>query len=131
MPYLQARHGVIIRARADLYFPDEQYRSLLRQSTQFSNYNFREYARRRAKDAFREHQNETESRRVQEFIQKGLQDLRMMKVGFPLGYDRGWNLTANHLAVSVALDLIIPLFPSADSNFYTETNGYQSVLSIG
>ncbi|KAK2758027.1 hypothetical protein FQN54_004433 [Arachnomyces sp. PD_36] len=55
------------------------YRSLLRQSSQFSNYNFREYARRRTKDAFRDHKNETESRRIQEFIQKGLQDLRMMK----------------------------------------------------
>jgi len=55
------------------------FRSLLRQSRQFAAYNFREYARRRTKDAFREHQHETEERKIQELIQKGLQDLRMMK----------------------------------------------------
>ncbi|KAM0096954.1 hypothetical protein ACP6JE_008535 [Aspergillus fumigatus] len=56
------------------------FRSLLRQSSQFSNYNFREYARRRTRDAFREHQHETEERRIQELIQDGLQNLRMLKV---------------------------------------------------
>ncbi|KAL2868464.1 LYR motif-containing protein [Aspergillus lucknowensis] len=55
------------------------FRSLLRQSSQFSNYNFREYAIRRTKDAFREHQHETQERRIQELIQEGLQNLRMMK----------------------------------------------------
>lgn len=55
------------------------FRSLLRQSSQFSNYNFREYARRRTKDAFRECQNETEDRKIQELIQEGLMNLRMMK----------------------------------------------------
>lgn len=58
-----------------------QFRSLLRQSSQFSNYNFREYALRRTKDAFREHQKEHEERKIQEFIQDGLKNLRMMKVG--------------------------------------------------
>ncbi|PTU21912.1 hypothetical protein P175DRAFT_0500804 [Aspergillus ochraceoroseus IBT 24754] len=56
-----------------------QFRSLLRQSSQFSNYNFREYALRRTRDAFREHQKETEDRRIQELMQEGLQSLRMMK----------------------------------------------------
>ncbi|GIC86584.1 LYR motif-containing protein [Aspergillus udagawae] len=55
------------------------FRSLLRQSSQFSNYNFREYARRKTRDAFREHQHETEERRIQELIQDGLQNLRMLK----------------------------------------------------
>ncbi|RMJ23960.1 hypothetical protein PHISP_05175 [Aspergillus sp. HF37] len=55
------------------------FRSLLRHSSQFSNYNFREYARRRAKDGFRQHQHESEDRRVQELMQEGLQGLRMMK----------------------------------------------------
>ncbi|EAS35089.2 iron-sulfur cluster biosynthesis protein Isd11 [Coccidioides immitis RS] len=55
------------------------FRSLLRQSKQFSNYNFREYALRRTRDAFREHQQETEERKIQELLQKGIQDLRMMK----------------------------------------------------
>ncbi|GAM43795.1 hypothetical protein TCE0_060r18898 [Talaromyces pinophilus] len=53
-----------------------QVRSL---SSQFSNYNFREYARRRTRDAFREHQKEGEERKIQEFIQEGLKNLRMMK----------------------------------------------------
>ncbi|EYE96185.1 LYR motif-containing protein [Aspergillus ruber CBS 135680] len=55
------------------------FRSLLRQSSQFSAFNFREYARRRTRDAFREHQNESEDRRIQELFQEGLQNLRMMK----------------------------------------------------
>ncbi|EEQ90806.1 hypothetical protein RJZ56_002851 [Blastomyces dermatitidis] len=55
------------------------FRSLLRQSRQFAAYNFREYARRRTIDAFREHQHVTEERKIQELMQKGLQDLRMMK----------------------------------------------------
>jgi len=55
------------------------FRQLLRQSSQFSNYNFREYARRRTKDAFREHKTEAEERIVQELIQDGLKNLRMMK----------------------------------------------------
>ncbi|KAJ5726372.1 LYR family protein [Penicillium malachiteum] len=55
------------------------FRSLLRQSSQFSNYNFREYARRKTRDSFREHQNVAEERRVQELIQSGLQDLRLLK----------------------------------------------------
>lgn len=57
-----------------------QFRSLLRQSSQFANYNFREYARRRTRDAFHEHQHETEDRKIQEFIQEGLRNLQMLKV---------------------------------------------------
>ncbi|KAL6251391.1 hypothetical protein RBB50_001600 [Rhinocladiella similis] len=55
------------------------YRSLLRQSNQFANYNFRMYARRRTRDAFHEHHHESDSRRIQELMQKGLKDLQMMK----------------------------------------------------
>ena len=57
------------------------YRSLLRRSSQFANFNFREYARRRTKDAFREHQHETDQRRIQELVQKGLKELQVIKVG--------------------------------------------------
>lgn len=56
------------------------YRSLLRQSKQFSNYNFRTYAWRRTRDAFREHQKESDSRRIQELVQKGLSELQVLKV---------------------------------------------------
>jgi hypothetical protein len=57
-----------------------QFRSLLRQSSQFSNFNFRDYARRKTRDSFREHKNETEERRIQELIQDGLKNLRLLKV---------------------------------------------------
>ncbi|KAK5053728.1 hypothetical protein LTR84_001689 [Exophiala bonariae] len=55
------------------------YRSLLRQSSQFANYNFRTYARRRTRDAFHEHQREQDSRRIQELVQTGLKELQVMK----------------------------------------------------
>lgn len=57
-----------------------QYRQLLRQGNQFAAYNFREYAKRRTRDAFREHRNVEDSRRIQELLQKGLKDLQMLKV---------------------------------------------------
>jgi LYR motif-containing protein 4 len=56
------------------------FRSLLRQSSQFANYNFREYAKRRTRDAFREHQKESDTRAVQELMQKGLKELQILKV---------------------------------------------------
>ncbi|KAK4043802.1 hypothetical protein C8A01DRAFT_32122 [Parachaetomium inaequale] len=55
------------------------YRQLLRQGSQFSAYNFREYARRRTRDAFRENKGVEDPRRVQELVQKGLKDLQMLK----------------------------------------------------
>ena len=58
----------------------EQFRSLLRQSGQFAAYNFREYARRRTKDAFRENHGEIDERKLQELMQKGLKELQVMKV---------------------------------------------------
>jgi hypothetical protein len=81
----------------------------MRQSSQFSNYNFREYARRRTRDAFREHQKEGEERKIQEFIQEGLKNLRMMKVRSPLQF-------ADYKGLQVSLDIA--------------TNCDQSILSI-
>jgi len=66
-----------------------QYRSLLRQSSQFAAYNFREYAKRRTRDAFREHRGETEERQIQELMQKGLKELQMLKVCCQLAYSFG------------------------------------------
>ena len=57
-----------------------QYRSLLRQGGQFAAYNFREYAKRRTRDAFREHKGEVEEGRVQELMKKGMKELQMLKV---------------------------------------------------
>ncbi len=62
------------------------YRSLLRQSNQFAAYNFREYAKRRTKDAFREHMAEADERRIQELMQKGLKELQVLKVRTPAGW---------------------------------------------
>ena len=57
-----------------------QYRQLLRQGEQFAAYNFREYAKRRTRDAFREHKNTTDEREVQDLMQKGLKELQVLKV---------------------------------------------------
>lgn len=62
-----------------------QYRQLLRQGNQFSAYNFREYALRRTRDAFRENRSVEDPRRVQELVQKGLKELQVLKVRC-LGY---------------------------------------------
>ncbi|WYZ39382.1 hypothetical protein EsH8_III_001296 [Colletotrichum jinshuiense] len=55
------------------------YRQLLRTGDQFAAYNFREYAKRRTRDAFREHQHVEDPRQVQELIQKGLNELQGLK----------------------------------------------------
>jgi len=89
-----------------------QYRQLLRQGEQFAAYNFREYAKRRTRDAFREHKDVQDERQVQELMQKGLKELQSMKVcstleegkmenaggagrmlggdGYPVGKNIGW-----------------------------------------
>jgi LYR motif-containing protein 4 len=53
---------------------------MLRQGGQFSAYNFREYAKRRTRDAFHENKDVEDERRIQELIQKGLKELQVMKV---------------------------------------------------
>ncbi|KAF2861510.1 iron-sulfur cluster biosynthesis protein Isd11, partial [Piedraia hortae CBS 480.64] len=53
------------------------YRSLLRQGRQFANYNFREYALRRTRDAFREPRNGADE--IRETMAKGEKDLQMMR----------------------------------------------------
>ncbi|KAK3634385.1 hypothetical protein LTR22_019684 [Elasticomyces elasticus] len=55
------------------------YRSLTRQARQFANYNFREYAKRRTRDAFRENRAQSDERIVQELVQKGLRELQVLK----------------------------------------------------
>ncbi|KAK2005922.1 hypothetical protein LZ32DRAFT_545063 [Colletotrichum eremochloae] len=55
------------------------YRQLLKSGDQFAAYNFREYAKRRTRDAFRENKNVEDPRRVQELIQKGLKELQILK----------------------------------------------------
>jgi hypothetical protein len=57
-----------------------QYRQLLRQGEQFAAYNFREYAKRRTRDAFRENKDVQDEREIQRLLQKGLKELQSMKV---------------------------------------------------
>jgi hypothetical protein len=57
-----------------------QYRQLLRQGEQFAAYNFREYAKRRTRDSFREHKDVQDPREIQELMQKGLKELQVLKV---------------------------------------------------
>ena len=77
---MMAATAVANAAETSAFSVRSLFRSLLRQSAQFANYNFRAYARRRTKDAFREHQKEQDQRRVQELMQKGLKELQIMKV---------------------------------------------------
>ena len=65
---------------ATAYEARSLFRSLLRQSKQFAAYNFREYAKRRTVDAFREAKSESDGRKVQELMQKGLKELQVLKV---------------------------------------------------
>ncbi|KAK3298247.1 uncharacterized protein B0H64DRAFT_415052 [Chaetomium fimeti] len=62
---------------------------LLRQGNQFSAYNFREYALRRTRDAFRENRSVEDPRRVQELMQKGLKELQVLKSTCGGGRDIG------------------------------------------
>ncbi|KAG9230940.1 hypothetical protein BJ875DRAFT_518499 [Amylocarpus encephaloides] len=55
------------------------YRQLLRQGEQFAAYNFREYALRRTRDAFREHKNVRDEREIQELVQNGIKELQSLK----------------------------------------------------
>lgn len=54
------------------------YRSLLR-SAQPLPYNFRQYAKRRARDSFTEYKSLSDTRQIQEVFQSGLEELRMLK----------------------------------------------------
>jgi hypothetical protein len=73
----------------------QQYRSLLKQGGQFAAYNFREYAKRRTRDAFHEHKAVTEEGRIQELVQKGLKELQILKVCLclPRSLWRAWSWT--------------------------------------
>jgi len=55
------------------------YRSLLRQSNQFAAYNFREYFKRRTRDAFREHKGETNEETVKGLLEKARMELQVLK----------------------------------------------------
>jgi hypothetical protein len=56
------------------------FRSLLRQSNQFAAYNFREYAKRRTRDAFREGKAVRDDEGVRGLVQKAKRELAVLRV---------------------------------------------------
>ncbi|KAE8740725.1 hypothetical protein FOCC_FOCC013745 [Frankliniella occidentalis] len=55
------------------------YKSLLREGSKFSSYNFRMYALRKVKDDFREHKCETDPKKIEAFLTFGKENLDVIK----------------------------------------------------
>ncbi|KAI8074766.1 hypothetical protein BC940DRAFT_231095 [Gongronella butleri] len=55
------------------------YRNFIRHGNKFSNYNFREYVVRRSRDAFRQHQSESDPAVIQQLVKKAETDLNVVK----------------------------------------------------
>ncbi|XP_014785575.1 LYR motif-containing protein 4-like [Octopus bimaculoides] len=55
------------------------YKKMLRESQKFKTYNFRMYALRRTKDAFRENISEMETSKVEKLIEKAEANLQVMQ----------------------------------------------------
>ncbi|ORX63010.1 hypothetical protein DM01DRAFT_1314752 [Hesseltinella vesiculosa] len=55
------------------------YRNLLRHGNKFASYNFRKYAVRRSRDAFRQHQQEADPAVVSQLIKKAEHDLNVVR----------------------------------------------------
>ncbi|CAI9740415.1 Hypothetical predicted protein [Octopus vulgaris] len=55
------------------------YKKMLRESQKFQTYNFRMYALRRTKDAFRENISETETSKVEKLIEKAEANLQVLQ----------------------------------------------------
>ncbi|KXJ94205.1 hypothetical protein Micbo1qcDRAFT_159249 [Microdochium bolleyi] len=62
------------------------YRQLLRSGAQFQSYNFKDYAQRRTRDAFRENQHVEDPRAIQDLIQKGLKELQVVQRQTTIGH---------------------------------------------
>lgn len=57
----------------------ELYRAMLRESKQFSAFNYRTYAVRRIRDAFRENKDVEDPVRIQALVSKAKRDLEMIR----------------------------------------------------
>ncbi|XP_066181253.1 LYR motif-containing protein 4 isoform X2 [Sylvia atricapilla] len=55
------------------------YRALLRESQRFSGYNYRTYAIRRIRDAFRENKNVADSAKIEELLKKAKANLEVIQ----------------------------------------------------
>ena len=75
----------LLRLPFSVYGADQrQFRSLLRQSRQFASYNFREYAKRRTKDRFRQNQGITDQKKMENLMREATVGLQVLKVSEPL-----------------------------------------------
>ncbi|XP_006864196.1 PREDICTED: LYR motif-containing protein 4 [Chrysochloris asiatica] len=55
------------------------YRAMLRESKHFNNYNYRTYAIRRIRDAFRENKNVKDPVEIQTLVNKAKRDLEIIR----------------------------------------------------
>ncbi|KAI9497278.1 hypothetical protein BDB00DRAFT_757125 [Zychaea mexicana] len=55
------------------------YRDFIRYGNKLSSYNFRSYAVRRSRDAFRAHADESDATKIASLINRGKQDLEVVK----------------------------------------------------
>ncbi|XP_071784638.1 LYR motif-containing protein 4-like [Asterias amurensis] len=55
------------------------YRQMLKESRKFTGYNYREYALRRTKDAFKENKTLTDEVEIKAFIKKAEKNLEIIK----------------------------------------------------
>ncbi|XP_039917875.1 LYR motif-containing protein 4 isoform X1 [Hirundo rustica] len=61
------------------------YRALLRESQRFSAYNYRTYAIRRIRDAFRENKNVADSEKIEELLNKAKANLEVIQRQVTIG----------------------------------------------
>lgn len=52
---------------------------MLREAGKFSSYNYKSYSIRRIKDAFREHKNEVDAKKIDELVAKAQENLEVIK----------------------------------------------------
>ncbi|XP_056377067.1 LYR motif-containing protein 4 isoform X3 [Hyla sarda] len=62
------------------------YKVLLRESQKFSSYNYRTYAIRRVRDAFREKRNVDDFHEIQSLIYKAKENLEMIRRQVSIGH---------------------------------------------
>ncbi|KAK4885699.1 hypothetical protein RN001_001970 [Aquatica leii] len=55
------------------------YKSLMKESNKFSSYNYRNYALRRIRDAFRENMNLTDNNQITKIVKDGYRNLEIIK----------------------------------------------------
>ncbi len=55
------------------------YKQLVREGSRFTTYNFREYAKRRIRDEFKENKQLTDGKKIDELIHKGKRELEGLR----------------------------------------------------